>query len=324
MTATLTRRPGKARHQPLGAMLETHIRFIARHSPPERWIELAAATRTPQGLRMRRGHRDMFTPAGEASRAITRARRLARQGHEVMVSPIARDTPSPKKQAVTGTRLVWVDIDNPDALTRAQGFGRPAHLVVATGSGGAHLYWALTQEIPVEYGETVNRRLAAHLGADMAATDRARILRLAGTTNGKVDRPAVLIADRPDQAPWHLGDLLAGVPPLPVPPPAPAPRPRPPGHSDDLHQVTPPEYFQALTGLVVPDRGGFVRCPIHEERTASCQVYPTPERGWWCWGCNTGGSLYDLASALKGGPTGRYLRGPAFLEARAFVQQHLS
>jgi hypothetical protein len=40
---------------------------------------------------------------------------------------------------------------------------------------------------------------------------------------------------------------------------------------------------------------------------------------WHCHACGAGGTIYDLASAVLGGPTGHELRGEAFKRARAYV-----
>ena len=71
---------------------------------------------------------------------------------------------------------------------------------------------------------------------------------------------------------------------------------------DELGRIPPPVYFRLLCGLAVPSRGGYVLCPLHEERTPSCMVWVEPERGWWCFGCGRGGGIYDLASLVEGGP----------------------
>jgi hypothetical protein len=64
-----------------------------------------------------------------------------------------------------------------------------------------------------------------------------------------------------------------------------------------------------------------VRCPLpdHDDAYASCQVYAEAEQGWWCFGCQRGGRVYDLASLLAGGAWGRDLRGEAFRSARGLV-----
>lgn len=45
-----------------------------------------------------------------------------------------------------------------------------------------------------------------------------------------------------------------------------------------------------------PNRSGFVRCPLHSEKTASLKLYD--DGHWHCFGCNRGGSSIDLAAAL--------------------------
>lgn len=92
---------------------------------------------------------------------------------------------------------------------------------------------------------------------------------------------------------------------------------------DDARRVPPRVYFGLLAGVEVPDRGGDIRCPLpdHDEQDPSCRVYPTPERGWVCFGCQRGGTIYDLASPLERGPGGRRgaLHGEDFKRVRREV-----
>jgi hypothetical protein len=53
-------------------------------------------------------------------------------------------------------------------------------------------------------------------------------------------------------------------------------------------------------------------------------VYAEAEQGWWCFGCQRGGRIYDLASLLSGGPWGRELRGDAFRTARELAAAALA
>lgn len=48
-----------------------------------------------------------------------------------------------------------------------------------------------------------------------------------------------------------------------------------------------------------PNKAGFCRCPIHGEKTGSMKLYPG-QRGWYCFGCHTGGSVIDLVMACNG------------------------
>lgn len=58
------------------------------------------------------------------------------------------------------------------------------------------------------------------------------------------------------------------------------------------------EYVERLIGEDVP-RSGMIHCPRpgHDERTPSCRVR---DLHWHCFGCDQGGSIYDLAGELWG------------------------
>ena len=70
--------------------------------------------------------------------------------------------------------------------------------------------------------------------------------------------------------------------------------------AEDLLAISAPVYFELLAHVEVPDRGR-VNCPLphHVDNDPSCQVYPD-DRGFYCFGCCTGGDIFTLASALSG------------------------
>jgi hypothetical protein len=90
---------------------------------------------------------------------------------------------------------------------------------------------------------------------------------------------------------------------------------------DVLDEILPPDYVQALAGVEVPNHG-MVCCPLpdHEDLEPSCKVYDTAERGWYCFGCNTGGDIYTLAALLWGWSR---IDGPAFHELRREIARAL-
>lgn len=90
-------------------------------------------------------------------------------------------------------------------------------------------------------------------------------------------------------------------------------------HRDTLRDIDPAVYVEALTNEEVP-RSGAIRCPLpdHEDRTPSFHVYGA-ERGWYCFGCHPGGTIYDLAGALWALPT----RGSGFVELRRRIAETL-
>jgi len=75
--------------------------------------------------------------------------------------------------------------------------------------------------------------------------------------------------------------------------------------------VPPRVYVERLLGSPV-GRDGKVRCPVHEDCTPSLHVYEDPRRGWYCFSCRQGGSVYDFAALLLG----RGTRGEEFIELR--------
>jgi CHC2 zinc finger len=75
--------------------------------------------------------------------------------------------------------------------------------------------------------------------------------------------------------------------------------------------LPPALYVEQLTGVSVP-RSGKIRCPFHLDSTPSLHVYRDPPRGWYCYGCRRGGSVYDFAALLWGVQT----RGAAYKHLR--------
>ena len=76
-----------------------------------------------------------------------------------------------------------------------------------------------------------------------------------------------------------------------------------PHHSSDdsdldaLREIPSAEYVPLLTGREVA--GGFVRCPLHEERTPSLHVSEDDSR-WHCFGCGAGGDIFAFVASLDG------------------------
>lgn len=90
--------------------------------------------------------------------------------------------------------------------------------------------------------------------------------------------------------------------------------------SDVLDELSPPDYVQALTGVEVPHHG-MICCPLpgHDDRTPSFMVYSEAERGWYCFGCARGGTIYDLGAEIWGKST----RGAAFHDLRRELARQL-
>lgn len=82
------------------------------------------------------------------------------------------------------------------------------------------------------------------------------------------------------------------------------------GGQDFLRLRPPAEYVKLIAGLDV-GAGGKVVCPFHPDTSPSLHVYPTPEGGWFCYGCERGGSIFEFAAYKVGYAVP--LRGVQFL-----------
>lgn len=142
------------------------------------------------------------------------------------------------------------------------------------------------------------------------AYDAARILRPPGTFNFKHQPPAAVELERFTGERFTASELLAVLPALP-PRRRSAPAPPTVTGDDPLRAIDPAVYVTALTGRE-PGRNRKIACPLHEDTTPSLHVYDDPQRGWFCYGCGRGGSVYDLAGPLLGLAT----KGPEIHELR--------
>lgn len=221
------------------------------------------------------------------------------------------------KHAVERLHVLWADCDDLDALAALDAFDPPPTLVVGSG-GGYHTYWALAEPASSHLAEVGCKRLAAALDSDPRVCDAARVMRPPGTFNHKPQRLAedgkpvpVYVHDRRlDTQRYTYEEVVGGCPELSASPP---PRgARAPGvqkgvrgswasgtEKDVLRQVPPEVYVEMLTGCEV-GRNRKAACPFHPDSDPSLHVYEEPERGWYCFGCGRGGSIYDFGAALYG------------------------
>lgn len=223
--------------------------------------------------------------------------------------------------AVEHCHVLFVDCDTPKSIAALDAF-QPAPSMVVNSGHGRHAYWSLWPPVGPDELERANRRLAHALGADMRATDAARILRPPGTFNHKSATPVPVTLEQL-RVEIFTADEVAGHLPDPTVARAPSPAPRIQASHDPLDEIPPPVYFEALTGLV-PGRDGKACCPLpgHEDSTPSMHVYDEPGAGWHCFGCGRGGTVYTLAALLAG--YSLPLRGADFLAVRGVLLEHLT
>lgn len=196
--------------------------------------------------------------------------------------------------------VLWADLDTTESGERLDAFAHQPQIIVATGNG-MHAWWALRDPLAGGHLERACRRLAHHLGGDMRATDRARILRIAPTLNHKTSPALPVRFERFNVTPGYTARQLVGDLPDPdVVRPLPPRTPRQiDTTADALMTIPASEYIPALTGTPV-GRDGKARCPFHEDRTPSLHAYDDPARGWMCFGCGAGGTIIDFGARLYG------------------------
>ena len=227
------------------------------HAQTAGLVEVAAGARRDGRLQITTRRRtDHFLPGGQAGGGdwlgplLALAARHADAGEEVFLAPAVRAQPRGDKHAVSETRFLWVDVDQPDGLPALWAFvaERPCHLLIESSAGHAHAYWKLDRPLPatvliestgerVEPIERAHLRLIHHLGtgadgkpnvADPACAERSRVMRLAGSVNGKTGAHArILEADLALPA-YPIRQLVGD-----LPDPAPASRARARGNSLD-------------------------------------------------------------------------------------------
>jgi len=245
-----------------------------------------------------------------ASQLSSAAAYIAHRARDVYIGVLPRRRQaSTREDLVSHASVLWVDCDTPAATRKLDQLDQGPSILVASGTGeNRHAYWLLSEPLSIDLIEAANRALAERLGADLASSDAARILR-PPSLNYKHDPPAPVELLGCDPAlRYRVEDFDLHLQPVDHS----NNRLAPPEHSDDqLLNIAPAAYVEQLTGLRV-SRSGKVACPFHKDDTPSLQVYVDSERGWYCYGCRRGGSIYDFAAYLwKIEP-----RGAGFLELR--------
>jgi hypothetical protein len=299
-------------HDRIDDDLVAYLELLAASGPATAWLEI-------RELRSAGEARRRFVPTRRAAAAVADIRRAAHHA-DVFVGAAPRTRPRGDRTGIDNAAIVWAECDDPSSARRATSWSVLPSIVIRSGSPGrVHAYWLLDRPLPTEALERANRRLVHALGADPASADATRMLRPPGTLNHKHDPPASVTLVRLSDERHQPGDLLGALPdPPPSPPAVPSPT-RPVVMSDPLRHVPPAVYVERILGQAVP-RSRKLICPFHDDTRPSLHVYATPDRGWFCFGCRRGGSVYDLAAAAWGIPA----RGPAFLELRARLRAILA
>jgi hypothetical protein len=160
--------------------LKAQLWMIAGAEPAGSFLELRY--RLASGS-MGRG----FFPTGDLDRM---ARAIVNRGQlgDTYIGCAPRTREAGTADAVQRAWCAWVDCDSPEAIERLRAFQPRPSIVVRSGRG-LHAYWQLRPAISGPFVEVANKRLAHALGADIAATDRARVMRPIRSHNFKAETP---------------------------------------------------------------------------------------------------------------------------------------
>lgn len=220
-------------------------------------------------------------------------------GYDVFVGVAPRAERKGGKDAIRRSHVLWADLDDAEAVARAEGFEPAPSMRVGSGNG-EHAYWAVWPPVPGEQVRRANLRLQRALGSDKNACDSARVLRLPGTVNHKRGERARILDATP--AVFDAEEVVGSLPDDVVHLKHSAAQHR---RGDPLRAVPPAVYVAELTGRT-PDRSRKIRCPFHEDWLPSLHVF---EDGWFCFQCEDdeqgvgerrGGDIFNLAAYVWG------------------------
>jgi hypothetical protein len=283
--------------------LDNYLDVLTGRGQGDGWIELR--------FRHEAGMRTRFYRAGDGNRALARCVHRLSVRRDVYLGCALRTEQRGDRAHVGQAWTLWAECDGEASAERLESFNVVPSLLIASGTAGhLHAYWALAEPIAADELENANRRLSLAVSGDPVCFDAPRILRPPGTRNHKYSpsRPVHQLGDAAPE-PYSFASLLARLPQVSDGSPASVDL-REAG-PDVLLKIAPERYVTALLGRPI-SRDRKISCPFHDDRTPSLHVYPVPERGWFCFGCRRGGSIYDLAAALWGLEP----RGADFLKLR--------
>lgn len=203
--------------------LGLYLAMLAGNEPPGGYLELRLKAR---GRGMRRLG---FYPTSNRTAIMAAIEGRARAGDIFIGVAPRRGTPDGRPprsggiDAIARTWVLHVDADTPAACAALRAFQPEPTCIISTGRGRQG-YWALEEPLRPDHARRANRRLALAIGADMNATDAARILRPPGTKNWKYRPGRPVVCEQFKIVRYTAREIVGGLPDPPVPPVPCAPR----------------------------------------------------------------------------------------------------
>jgi hypothetical protein len=147
-------------------------------------------------------------PAG-AQDAAEHAREESETGRETYFCTHLLTARKRVKGNAAPVRTLWGEFDGPEV---PNGDLKPTALVESSPQR-FHAYWRLTDAVPPEIAEGLNRRIAAATDADPSGFDLSQLLRVPGTVNHKYkDRPVVRLVGINNEHEYVPADLHNSLP----------------------------------------------------------------------------------------------------------------
>lgn len=204
------------------------------------------------------------------------------------------DTPQANVGIATGpaSGLLVVDLDGPEGINSwaKLELGRNVETREAQTATGRHLYFRSSLTV----GNTAKR-----LGAGIDTRGKGGYVVAPPSYHPSGVRYFWATNHAIEQIPDWLSALIQQAKPVPTQTYQPRDL-----SGDPLAGIDPPAYVWLLTGVQV-NRAGKCPCPLpgHDDWAGdggSFHAYPRPENGWYCYGCDRGGDIYNLAQHLWG------------------------
>lgn len=193
--------------------------------------------------------------------------------------------------ALEASGLIVLDIDGPEGWAPFESLDLPQTRLVSTGrgEGGAHFYYRIPPGTRTPTASLAPKLDLRGAGAYVIAPPS---IHPSGATYQSDAQPVH------ELTPDELERIRPPQPPKPV-----YAKPRDPS-TDPLRGIDPPAYVWLLTGQQV-DRTGKTPCPLPDHSDwdgdgGSFHAYSDADLGWYCYGCNRGGDIYNLAKLLWG------------------------
>jgi hypothetical protein len=142
--------------------------------------------------------------------ALAEGRERKRGGCYVSQNTLREDTRNRKKEDIAAIRHVYLDLDQDGAKSLAAIENSPhvpsPSYVITSSPGKFQVIWKV-RDMGQAQAESLQRRMVEEFGADPAATDSSRVLRLPGFFNKKYTHPFHVVAEARSRETYRFEDF---------------------------------------------------------------------------------------------------------------------